>query len=155
MRSLSHFALALAVALPTTAAAQDWTTEQQEIIDFAEACWTSWATESWEAYAQACPMDPDARYWDMNESVPSYGHGSWERFAEAIWPHTDAEYYEHRPIAVKIFGDVATYYFFATYFNVDTDGVVSSFTLHELAVLQRRNGDWVLIGGAVTEFPRG
>jgi hypothetical protein len=155
MRPVFRFTLALAFSLPTTAVAQDWTSEQQEVIDFAEGCWTTWATEDWATYAQACPMDPDARYWDMNESVPNYGHRSWQRFSEAMWPNMDAPYYEHRPIAVQIFEDVATYYFFATYFNLDNEGVVSTFTQHELAVLQRRDGDWVLIGGAVLVFPQG
>lgn len=153
MRCALLFAVFLPAALATPIAAQDWTAEQQEIIDFGHRCWTTWAAEDWAAYERACPMDAGARYWDMNESVPSYGHQSWKGWNEAMWPHMEALHYEHRPIAVQFFGDVATYYFFATYFNSDSNGVISRFTQHELAVFQRRDGGWVLIGGAFTAFP--
>ena len=106
MRCSHILGLLLAAALPVSAAAQDWTNTQQEVIDFAEGCWTTWAAEDWATYAEACPMDPDARYWDMNQGVPDYGHRSWQGFSEAMWPHMEASHYEHRPIAVQIFGDV-------------------------------------------------
>ncbi len=40
-------------------AGQQWSAEQQELIDFGDACWTTWATEDWDAYARACPADPN------------------------------------------------------------------------------------------------
>ncbi len=155
MRYAPVLSLLLAAALTVPATAQEWSPQQQEVIEFAHGCWTSWATESWSAYQQACPMDPGARYWDFTESVPTYGHESWKRWNDAMWPRMDALYYEHRPIAVQIFGDVATYYFFAVFGNTDSNGVVREFTQHEVAVLQRRNGNWILIGGAYEAFPKG
>lgn len=153
MRGTHVLTFLLATAIATPAAAQNWTAEQQEIIDFGHACWTTWATEDWGTYEQACPMDRGARYRDMAESVPSYGHRSWRPWSEAMWPHLDALHYEHRPIAVQVLGDVAMYYFFASYFNSDTKGDISTFTQHELAVFERRDAGWVLIGGAVRVFP--
>ncbi len=145
--------IAASIAVPLEA--QTWTAAQQEIIQFAEGCWSSWQTKNWSSYAAACPADPSLRYWSMHEGVPNHGHRSWRPFSEAIWPRIDPFHHELRPIAVQIHGDVALYYFFATYSNADANQVVHTFTQHELAVLQRRNGRWILIGGAFDVFPAG
>lgn len=143
----------LAGVVSTPLMAQTWSPEQREIIDFADGCWSSWATEDWATYESACPGHPEGRYWDMNESLPSYGHRSWKGWAEAMWPHLDAVHHEIRPIAVQFFGDLALYYFFAAFSNVDTNGQVSTFTRRELAVLQRQGEGWVVVGGSWMTFP--
>ena len=153
MRRVLLPSLVLPVILAQGLAAQTWSAEQQEIIDFGEACWTSWATESWDAYARACPADSGMRYWDMSQSVPALGHTSWRRWSEAMWPRMDPFHYEIRPISIQILGDVALYYFYATFNNEFADNRITTANHHELAVFQRRDGSWVLIGGATMTFP--
>jgi len=146
--------LAIAVSAPFTAEAQQWSPEQREVIDLVAVCWDSWGTEDWAAYEQACPSDPEQRYWWMDESVPDYGVNEWRRWAEAFFPRIVASiHYEHRPIGVQIFGDVALYQFWATWSQEDANGQVQTQAQHRLDVLQRRNGQWTLIGGAGTLAP--
>jgi hypothetical protein len=145
--------LAALVLFAPGVSAQTWSAEQQELIDFANACWTTWETEDWDAYARACPADPELQYWDMSQSVPALGHDSWRKWAEAMWPRMNPFHHEIRPITIQIMGDMALYYFYANFNNEFADGSLAAFNHHELAVFQRRNGRWILVGGATMTFP--
>jgi hypothetical protein len=65
----------------------------------------------------------------------------------------EAFHYEIRPISIQILGDVALYYFYANFSNELANSSITTANHHELAVFQRRDGSWTLIGGATMTFP--
>ena len=141
--------LGAAAIVPCTARAQQFTTEQQEVINFINQCWETWGTEDWAALEKTCTTDPGARFWWFAEAVPDGGIAEWKRWAGAFWPRMEASiHYTHRPIAVDMMGDVALYYYWVTWTSADANGQVKTQTQRRLEVMQRRNGGWVWIGGS-------
>lgn len=152
MRTLLLAVAASLIAAPTSA--QQWTAEQRGVIDHVQACWEAWGEEDMSMWDGACLSDPGVRFWWMDESVPSYGPEGDKRWAEAFFPRIEASiHFEHRPIGVQLFSDVAVYQYWATWTQADPNGQVVTQAQHRLDILQRRDGRWVFIGGAGAQQP--
>jgi hypothetical protein len=149
VRTTGLLALGVALLMPLPTQAQQFTAEQQQVVDFIEHCWETWGTESWSAYERACRTDPTARFWWFAESVPNAGIAEWRRWAAAFWPRIESQvHYEIRPLTVQVFGDVALYYYWASWSHVDANGELQTMAQHRLEILQRRDGQWLWIGGS-------
>ena len=65
MRVLTLTFLALIAAPPVTA--QQWSDEQQGLIDHIKMCWTAWvetlADETPDRFFEACAFDEKAHFW--------------------------------------------------------------------------------------------
>ncbi len=149
MRRTILLAGLLTVLTSGAAQSQNWTAEQQGVIDAVTSCWESWGTENWDTYLDACPVDPNVRFWWMPEGTPDYGLDAWKAWADAFWPRIEAlVHFEHRPLGVQIHGDVALYQFWASWSSVDANGQMQTMSQHRLDVMQMRDGRWMVIGGA-------
>ncbi len=147
---------AVAVMLPCVVQAQNFTPEQQEIIDHTKRCWEVWGLEENPAlWEQECPADPDIRFWWTAQSVPIHGTAEWMEWSRAFHPKIDEFFQAHRPIAVQSFGDVVLYYYWATWGWEDANGQVQNAEQHRLDIYQRRNNQWWWIGGTGTPTSTG
>jgi hypothetical protein len=118
MRAPAVALLALLVATP--ASSQNWTAEEQSVIDHVLACWDAWveavADETPDRWAAACPFDENAYWWFTAEGVPN-NLGLVYRNWDLIRERSD-DWIDLRPIRVNVFGDVAIIHFYA-YWNAE------------------------------------
>lgn len=143
------FAAIAVFTLTTRMSAQQFTPEEQQVIDHVRNCWAVWGEEDVDAWLRVCPLDADNRFWWMVESMPQLGPDEARRWADSMFPRIEAMvHFDHRPIDVQIFGDTALYQFWATWTYVDANGQVVTAPERHLDVMQRRGGQWILIGGA-------
>ena len=149
MRVLTLTFLSLIIAPPVTA--QQWSDEQQGLIDHIKMCWTAWvdalADETPDRFYEACPIDEKSHFWFTADGAPSTAE--WVRRNWDIIRETDDDWAGLRPVYVDIFGDVAIIHMYG-YWRANTpDGLVTT-EQKRTEVFQRRNGGWVFIGGQLT-----
>ena len=149
MRRIILAAFVLTLATSFTVQAQTFTPEEQEIIGIVQQCWDSWAQEDYEGWAVGCPRRPEYTYWDASQAVPVRGWiGKLSRqSADAYFPIRDVIFYEVRPVMVSIFDDVAIYHHWATWTELDNNGIATTFSNKRIDVWQRVDGHWLFIGG--------
>lgn len=150
MRMLALTSLALLVATP--AFAQQWTAEQQEVIDANEGCWEAWATEDMSAMRAACDEQPEAAFWVTNTAAPrAWRDERQEDYLVGVyWPRTDVIYYEVEPLKVSVIGDVGLIYNWAMYVEEDTNGERRTNRERRLDVYKRIGDGWSWIGAMVS-----
>ena len=149
MRAPFLVLIALLIAVPGSA--QQWTQEEQSVIDHVKSCWDAWvdalADETPDRFFQACPEDENAHYWWTSDAAPQNRESverSWSQIREV-----DDDWADLRPIHVNVFGDVAIIQFYG-YWKANTpDGLVR--TQHKRTeVFQQRGGGWVFLGAQGT-----
>ena len=149
MKRIVFSAASLLLFTALAAQAQTFTSEQQEIIDIVQGCWDSWAQEDYEGWATGCPRHLENSFWNTAEPVPSIGwmakYG--RQHADAFFPIRDVIAYEVRPIQVSVFEDVALYHHWATWTELDVNGVATTYSRKGIDVWQRVDGQWTVIGG--------
>jgi len=146
MRTLTLALAASLVAVP--AGAQEWSAEQQGLIDHVTMCWEIWvdalADETPNRFFDACPNDERAHWWWTAEGVPGSAavvRRNW-KFIRAV----DDDWVSLRPVYVDMFGDVGVIHMYG-YWRANTpDGKVVT-EAKRTEVYQRRDGRWVFIGG--------
>lgn len=142
-------ALLLAVVLTASPlSAQQWTPEQQSLIDHIAVCWDAWvaatADETPEQFFRACPQDARGHYWWTADGAPDVLIAGVQRNWH-VTREIDDSWVSIRPIYVDIFGDVGIIHMYG-YWRANTpDGTVMTED-KRTEVFQRRNGAWVLIG---------
>jgi hypothetical protein len=149
MKALMVASLALVLAVPVSA--QQWTTEEQAVIDHIKMCWNAWVDAQREGgpdqFFQRCPFDENSSFWWTDAATPQSVERirrEWEFFAKI-----DLGWVDMRPIVVRIWGDVAMVQFYG-YWKANTpEGPVT--TEYMRTELFRRNGShWVFLGGQGT-----
>jgi ketosteroid isomerase-like protein len=149
MRRTVFAALALAVFLPLAAQAQQWTAAQQEVWEFEEACWATWATQDLEA-VMACFHD-DFLGWGIGNPVPA-SKADKRPFVARSFETEEIVFLFLKPLAINVHGNVAVVLFLATYTTKNKA------TGEETTVTQRwtdiclKDGDewtWIADHGAV------
>jgi hypothetical protein len=145
MRTLAVASLALLIATP--ASAQQWTQEQQELIDHIEMCWDAWvealADETPDHFFESCKQDENTLVWWTPEGAPQdieWVYRNWQRVREV-----DVDWADMRPVAVNILGDVGIVYLYGYWIASTADGPVTT-EYKRTEVFQRRNGEWVFLG---------
>ena len=149
MRALTLASLALLVAAP--AFAQQWTAEEQEVLDTITMCWDAWvaalADETPDHFYETCRIDEDQLFWDTSSGAPEgqrMVHRTWNN-----WRQLGGNWADMRPVAIRIFGDVAIVYLYG-YWTVKTpDGLVTT-EYKRTEVFQRRDDGWTGIGVQAT-----
>ena len=141
--------LTLALTLAANeAVAQEWTAEQQGLIDHVESCWDAWiealddqTPAQWE---EACPGDEQAHYWWTEEGSPNLREEvrrNWHVIREI-----DDDWVSLRPIYVDIFGDVGIIHMYGLWrANIPDGTAITEYKRTE--VFQRRDSEWVFVGG--------
>lgn len=143
--------LVLAIAA-TGADAQEWTPEQQSLVDHVRTCWDTWvdALEDttpavWE---DACPIDPRAHWWWTADGAPSLNLEEVRRNWH-VTREIDDDWVSLRPVYVDVFGDVGIVYLYAHWRASTADGSVVT-EMKRTEIFQRRGDDWVFIGAQGT-----
>jgi hypothetical protein len=144
-------ALALALALTLSGGpltAQEWSPEQQGLIDHITACWDAWvealAEPTPESFFAACATDPRGHWWWTAEGAPDQLVTSVERNWSVI-RETDIDWAGLRPIYVDVFGDVGIVHLYG-YWRARTPEGETTTEMKRTEVFQRRDGVWTLIG---------
>lgn len=145
----------LVFLFPTTALAQQWSAEEQVIIDHAKRCWELWRLENVADWKAECPADTNIRFWWTAQSVPLHGTNEWEAWAQVFHPKVNEIFQAHRPVAVQFYGDIALYYYWGTWSWEDANGEVQTGEQHRLDIFQRRENQWWWVGGTGTPIERG
>ena len=146
MRALALASLALLVATP--AFAQQWTAEEQEVIDTITMCWDAWveasADETPAHWYDTCRPDENALMWWSDQGAPqgvNWHRRNWDTIREGNFEWADL-----RPVAVRIYGDVAIVYLYGYWSRDTAEGRVTS-EHRRTEVFQRRDDGWTFIGG--------
>lgn len=151
----SMMAMAIGLGVPKTpstlpspaSGAQQWSADQQEVLDVLESCWNTWmealAANDPEMFISAC-WHEDGMYWWTVDGAPNdtdFLRRQWETFAK-----NDERWVDYRPVAVRVFGDVAIINFYG-YWQAPLDGRSVITEAKRTEVLQRQNGRWMFIAG--------
>ena len=149
MRTL-FFLTATLIAAPVSA--QEWTADQQSLIDHVTGCWDTWvdalADETPERFIDACPADDRGHFWWTAEGAPEALNVGIRRNWHII-REVDDDWASLRPIYVDIFGDVGIIHMYG-YWRANTpDGTVTT-EAKRTEVFQRQSGVWFLIGASNT-----
>ena len=74
---------ALVCLIPITAFGQNWTPEQQEVIDHIKTCWDGWVDAKEQndisPWVDVCPGDESAASWFTDSGAPRVGRSYSER----------------------------------------------------------------------------
>lgn len=143
--------LALALALPSAASTQQWTAEEQGLLDNIKMCWDAWMeavqAKDLEIHYRKCPQAEDFSMWWTDFSAPE-GRQMAERNLQQI-AATDIGWLDIRPVAVRIWGDVGMVQFYGYWSARTPEGpMVTEYKRTE--VFRRVNGRWVFLGGQGT-----
>jgi len=133
--------VALAVFLPLTAQAQEWTAEQQEIWEFEKACWD---LEELEA-GLAC-FHEDFIGWGTGElSVPTSKADRRALRVRALETQ-DATFLLLKPLDIKVHGNVAVVVYIATGSNKNkATGEETNFTQRWTDIALKEGDTWTWI----------
>ncbi len=147
MRALT---MALTLSLVAAgAAAQEWSADQQDLIDHVRTCWDVWvealADETPDRWLEACPIDGRSHWWWSADGAPASGLEDTKRNWQAI-REIDDDWVSLRPIYVDIFGDVGVIHMYGHWRANTSEGTVVT-EAKRTEVFQRRDGQWVFIGG--------
>jgi len=103
--------LILTALLPTAASAQNWTSDEQSLIDAVEHCWERAVNENTtDAMMAACRPTESTIYWWTPETVPSYVVSSWIDGLRAARNRSPLSQ-DLRPIRVQVDGDFGFIFF--------------------------------------------
>jgi hypothetical protein len=149
MRTLALASLLLLAAPP--AIAQHWTAEEQEVLDTITECWDAWVNaldnETPDHFYNNCRSDEDALFWWTLDGAPEGKRAVYRRWDQVR--EVDSNWIDMRPVAIRIFGDVAIVYLYGYWMANTPDGpTVTQYKRTE--VFQRRDDGWTFIGAQGT-----
>jgi hypothetical protein len=144
-RTLS-FACAFGIALSSSAMAQNWSPEQQQILERVETGWTLW---------QEAVLKKDRRIW-LDGFEPSEDFQGWWISDGALWD-MDADkrtfddfvkgikglFWENvQPLSIRVYDDMALIYFYVTYNLQDQSGKWTRYQEKRLEIYRKQDGKW-------------
>ena len=144
MRSL--FLLVVAVLLAGSASAQQWTSEQEEVITQLEECWDIWVVAthdgSPDAWIDSCT--DDFRYRGDEIGAPNGVAELRRTWGEVV--ATDAYWVSLRPLDIRIIDDVAIVHFYGSWNEKQGEERVTQ-ERQRTEVFHKEDGRWLLIAG--------
>jgi hypothetical protein len=140
--------------LCVSVSAQSWTPEEKQIVDKSKQCWDAWERavreKNYQIWEDFCRPAQDLQVWSTTDgslqSLESFrtGFDGWVSGVSNV-------YFENlQPLSIRIHGDLALVYFYATYYVVDQE---KNSTRHEdqrFEVFRKVEGEWRWIGGMVS-----
>jgi ketosteroid isomerase-like protein len=141
MKRIGVVVFALAVLLPITAQAQEWTTEQQEVWAWEQSCWESNDLE----FSMTCFHEDFVGWGGGNFPAPTSKADRRATFARSF-ETTDVVWRFLKPLHIKVHGDVAVLIYIAvmTEKNKATGEETTSTELWTDIAL-KENGTWAWI----------
>jgi ketosteroid isomerase-like protein len=144
MFRLAVAVIALAVLLPLTLQAQEWSAEQQEVWTQVERHLVAFHAGDMETAYES--VHPDFVFWNSNNSVPGDRSSAWEldriffRELGGIW-HTAL----FTPLTILVYDDFAVINFYVRGLLQEPGGVPSFTTIRWLNVWKKETGGWMLV----------
>ena len=144
---LSLFAFTVLPATHT-AHAQQWSDEEQELLDFLESSWNVWMEaikkDDPEIWIKAANAPENLSYWVGVEGAP-VGLRTLRRDWDAI-REQDINWIDFRPVSVRIHDNVGIIHFYGYWKAKTDDGPVT--TEHKRTeIFLKKGGKWSFIGG--------
>ena len=100
------FICVIAVLSATTASSQQLSPDQQEVLEFIEACQDRWGSEEWfDCFHE------DFTGWLYTDLVPRTKDGE-RKFSRALFETTETRVQDVRPIAIRVHGDTAVAHYY-------------------------------------------
>jgi ketosteroid isomerase-like protein len=154
----SVFPLFLSLLIPPAAlSAQQWSSEEQELLDHVKVCWDAWAdavnAKDLDIWMDTCQPDPDFSGWWTSDG------GLWTLEAEergfSDWvAGVEHMYWENlQPLEIKVHGDIGMIWFYITYREPGSDGPLTRFENKRFEVFRRAGGVWHWLGAMVQNRP--
>ena len=142
MRMVFAF-LAMILLLPVGAAAQTWSAEEQEIIDFTDSCWVTWSQEEVDRYLSDC-WHQDITFWFSEHTVPFgsrwVGRAAPFWFSQNEWGAWDIQTHK-----VKVYGDAAVIQYQLLISSKLADGTIEHWAEGRSDFLVKENGAWTVV----------
>ncbi|MFC2141849.1 hypothetical protein ACFLR7_02830 [Acidobacteriota bacterium] len=146
MKRLIFAVCVLGVALASSAMAQDWSPEQQQILERVKTGWTLW---------QEALLKKDYNIW-LEGFEPSEDWQGWWITNGGLW-NIEAEkrtfdnyvkqikdfYWETvQPLSIQIYDEMALIYFYVTFNEQDKSGEWTRIENKRLEVYRKQDGKW-------------
>jgi hypothetical protein len=143
----------LAVLLPAILHGQEWTAEQQELVDHLHSVWDAIEANNeatYEIWRETVNPADDLVWWFTNQGVP-YDHKALEKWHQ--WWGTRGGQYTYtnvRPIAVRIVDSVGMVWFWAFGEWIDRSLERHEWQDQRLEIFRKTDDGWEFLGGMVT-----
>ncbi len=144
--------IVLVTALAPEAVAQQWSAEQEEVLDHLVECWDigmgGFKSGSHERWIAECST-PEQTYWLSNWGAPSYNEH------ENIRRNFDSDrkqilgWVDIRPVSLTVVDDIAVLHFYGAWRIAIPDGEKVEQT-RRTEVFRRIDGRWKLMAGHAT-----
>ncbi len=149
MRFVVILAVGIVLGTPLQADAQQWTPEQQEVIDSLEGCWDTWMEAVQEGspdrWLDNCTEEGYTFWWTYGSPLgEDWMRRNWDMFME-----DDGEWVDVRPVWVRVYDDFAIMHFWG-YWNVTEDEERVTVEAKRTEVFHKVNGRWLLAAGHAT-----
>jgi hypothetical protein len=153
MRRAMILALVGGLHLPSAVQAQQWSPEQEEVLQAVTDCWDLWMDGveqgSPDPWLDNCETD-DATFWVGNEGVPQLSGADFLRRNWGDEIGVDLGWVDLRPIVISVHDDVAVLHFYG-YWRRPGSGLEE---WKRTEVWQMQNGRWRQWAGHATPVSR-
>ena len=145
--ALALLTFSAALLTPSPAEAQQWSPEQQEVVDHLKTCWDTWMESvhagSPDAWLNNCADNHS--FWVSQDGSPGgedYLRRDWDAIAA-----TDEGWLDIRPLWIRVEGDFAVMHFWGYWRVRDQEQPVE---VKRTEVFKKVDGRWKLIAGHAT-----
>ena len=155
MKKIVHYLFLVCLFSYTATTACAWSDEEQEIIDYVTSAWDAWmeAVEKNdpEIWVKKANIDQNYSMWWTDDGVPR-GLNTVKRDWKSICD-TDLGWVDIRPVAIRVFDDVAFIQFYG-YWKAKTPDGPKTTEYKRTEIFRKVNGGWSFIGGQGTPVSR-
>lgn len=135
--------------------AQNWTAEEQEVIDFIERCQSMNWSADYDAWFDEC-WDEDIVYVDPEFSPTSSIDRSFvKQVRPLVRKGVTDRHLNMTPMSVKVHGDVAVIYYFVEGIEEMNTGELFRWKGYSSETVIKRDGAWKVINKNDWPFPGG
>lgn len=101
-----------------------------------------------DVYFSLCPGVGESGFWYLARPAPVVYEGPGGYWARSKASGAKARWTDMDPVRIDMIGDVAVYYFTATWEIESPDGATREFVSNRIRVFKREGGRWLRAGGA-------
>jgi hypothetical protein len=138
------------------AAAQPWTSDQQELLDLVAQCNDGWAEshreDDFRIFVEACPELPGAMAWYTGSPARVQYSANDEFWSGANRSGAEFSWEFQEPIDIFVDRDVAAVYFPVVWTIEAPDGTTVRVPSRRMSTLVRRNGRWLFAASSIAGF---